>query len=211
MQSRAMKFIRSILSASCAGAILFGAAAASSAPGPSGRDKSLAGPIYNPATNSYFQLFEHPGAQTSHFYTWASANGRAATKVYKGKRGRLAVIRDPKDLEFVRANFSLPGATWIGLRFYCKYRKLLWSDGKMQGPKAQGMWHPKSWHRTAVRCASRGYMPIYLSGNDSAGIYWQASGPAKGFQTFLVEFPAPKTPKEASRNSGQTTKTGTQP
>lgn len=205
-----MKSFRSILSASCAGAIIF-ATAASAAPGSSGRDKSLAGPIYNPATDSYYQLFEHPGAHTHQYYTWAGANGRAAGKIYKGKRGRLAVIRDAKTLEFVRANFSLPGAAWIGLRFFCKYRKLLFSDGQLQGPKAQGMWHPKSWHRTETRCADKGYMPVYLSGRDPSGVFWQASGPNKGFQMYLVEYPAPKKSKSASRKSGDTTKTGAQP
>jgi hypothetical protein len=163
----------------------------------------VAGPFYNAETDSYFELFgrskgNHRG------WPWRKANEFANSKQYKGQRGRLALIRSHEILNFVRETFTISGASWIGARYYCKYSKLLWSDGKLESPKAPGMWHGQ-WHRTNVRCANRGYMPLYLTPPERGGIYWQASGPQKWFNYYLVEYPAPKKQKDASQKSDETT------
>ena len=198
-----MKLIRAILSYSCGGAVILGITAASFAADPPKKREALAGPFYNAETKSYFQLYRHPSG-TIRGYNWAAANDRAIRKIYKGERGHLAIVKDPKTLEFVRERFSLSGATWIGGRFFCKYSKLMWADGKSQNPKVSGMWHER-WHRTEVRCGNRGYMPIYLTSPRAGGVFWQASGPAKQFYYYLVEFPAPKKSKDISQNSKETT------
>ena len=194
-----MKLIRAILSCSCGGAVILGIAAASFAANPPKKHEALAGPFYNAETKSYFQLFRHPSG-TIRGYNWATANDRALRKHYKGERGRLAIIKDPKTLEFVREKFSISGATWIGGRYFCKYSKLLWADGKLQTPRVSGMWHAQ-WHRTDVRCANAGYMPIYLTSPDRGGVFWQASGPKKAFYYYLVEYPTPKKSQDVSQSS----------
>lgn len=207
-----MKIIRTILSVSCVGAFIFGIAAASFAAEP-GRDVPMADPFYNPETNSYFQMFHQPLD-----LNWAKANARARQKRYKGQSGRLAIVRDLKTLAFVREKFSkhwnsfrsANDEVWIGVRFFCKYRKLLWVDGKLQGPKAQGMWH-RPWHRTNNRCGGRGYMSVYLTAASNGTALWQASGPSKAFHYYLVEYSAPNKSKDVSQNSNDTTITGAKP
>ena len=76
---------------------------------------SQSGPIYNPATKSYFQLFDDnllPG-------NWEAARKRAATKSYNGVRGRLAVVDSMETHNFILRNFGLnwrEASVWIGLR-----------------------------------------------------------------------------------------------
>jgi hypothetical protein len=163
---------------------------------------SLGGPIYNAETNSYFQLFNHPNDAVN--YNWAEANARAIRKSYKGKKGRLAIVKDRKTLEFVRENFPLTGETWIGAKLFCKYRMLMWVDGDIQAPKSAGMWH-RQWFRTRkINCdqgLSGRYMPIYLTKSGDGPALWQASGPAKSFKYYLVEYPAPKKSKDVSQSS----------
>ena len=198
-----MNLIRAILSYSCGAALLLGSTTASFA-ATSKLDKPVAGPYYNSETNSYFQLFRHSNPAMGH--NWFKANGLAKRKFHKGERGHLAIVRDRQTLEFVRDKFPKMGNAYIGLRFFCKYRKLLWDDGKFQGPKASGMWHP-SWARGGVKngCGPEGFMSIYLTGSDPRGMLWQATGPAKVRTYFLVEYPAPKKSKDVSQSSKETT------
>ena len=195
---------RAILSVFCGGAVFLGAV--SSAAAASARDRgSVAGPFYNAETNSYFQLFQHTRRGAS--FRWAQAHAQAKHKSHKGEHGHLALIKDPKTLEFIREKFPHPGDTWIGLRYFCKFSKLMWVDGELQGPKAAGMWHPQ-WHRTTARCEGKTYMPIYLTTPAEGGVYWQASGPMKGLNYYLVEYPGPKKPEDVSQNMKGSTKPG---
>jgi hypothetical protein len=193
-----------ILSYFCCGACIFGVATASIAAGPE-KNRSIAGPFYNPETNSYFQIYEK---NTS---TWDKMNKFATRLRYKGQRGHLAIIKDPQILKFVQKNFSKfwraggGHEVWIGLRYFCKYSKLMWVDGKLQGPKVSGMWHPQ-WYRTPIRCSNRGYMPVYLIPRGRGSLFWQASGPNKGFSHYMVEYPAADKSKKISQNTTETPK-----
>jgi hypothetical protein len=199
-----MNMKRFLLSLFCGGSVILGVTAAA-APRVSGSEGA---PIYNAETNSYFQRFTHP--QEGANYSWPEANAEAMRKIYKGEWGRLAVVKDPKILEFVRHNFSLTEETWIGGRFSCKYRKLVWVDGDVQTPRVAGMWH-RQWYRSPrINCnqglSSGHYMSMFLTGHLAGGpAYWQASGPAKSFKYYLVEYPAPKKSKDVSQNSKETT------
>jgi hypothetical protein len=191
---------RVILSFICGGSVILGITATSFAETPSQVNDSQGGPFYNAETKSYFQLFNHPIRGGT--YSWAEANARAIRKRHKGERGRLAMVKDPKTLEFVREKFSLPQDTWIGVRFFCKYSKLLWADGKLQSPKVSGMWHSK-WHRSETRCDGAGYMPIYLTAPGNGGVFWQASGPNMAHNFYLVEYPALKNSEDVSQSSNE--------
>ena len=142
-------------------------------------------PIYNPETKSYFELrVDLPKPPN-----WNTAARYARTKVFKGVRGRLAVVKDLQTHSFLQANFEIREEAWIGLRYFCSFRKLVWADGTEQPRTALKMWS-KKWYRTDVRCGKQNiqYMPIYYLPN-AKGFRWQASGPAKYFVSYFVEYP----------------------
>ena len=142
-------------------------------------------PIYNPKTKSYFELRTDLPKPPQ----WRTAEPYARTKFFKGVRGRLAVVADLDTHSFLQANFPLSEEAWIGLRFFCGFRKLVWPDGTEQPRNAFSMWH-KPWHRSNITCRTDNiqYMPIhYLP--QSRGFRWQASGPEKYFVSYFVEYP----------------------
>lgn len=141
-------------------------------------------PVYNEATKSYFELrVDLPPP-----YYWGTAVKYARTKRYKGVRGRLAVVRDLETHSFLQANFDVREEVWIGLRYYCSFRKLVWSDGTEQPRSKFKMWARK-WHRTKIRCGKTRiqFMPIYYLPSQQ-GFRWQAAGPSKQFASYLVEY-----------------------
>ena len=114
-------------------------------------------PIYNPHTRSYFELrVDLPKPPQ-----WRNAVRYARTKTFEGVRGRLAIVDDLKAHSFLRANFTLNEQAWIGLRFFCGVRKLVWADSEIHDRKAFKAW-AHQWHRTNIRCRSQpiSYMPV---------------------------------------------------
>lgn len=141
-------------------------------------------PIYNPHTKSYFELrtdLPYPSR-------WPDAVKHARSKVFKGTRGRLAVVRDLKTHSFLKANFHLNRQAWIGMRFFCGVRKLVWVDGQEHSRRAFKVW-ARNWHRTRINCKTTriAYMPMYYTESDY-GFRWQASGPKKSFISYFVEY-----------------------
>lgn len=155
-------------------------------------------PIYNPASKSYFQLVRNTGRSV-----WADAYKTALAQTYKGVRGRLAVVDSLETHQFISENFDLSrGAVWIGLRYWCDYRMLMWNDQRPYSPADPG--HFQAWHPQWIRggyentsCASwwakdKAYMAVYYETFDGLGARWKAIGPQKGFGRILVEFPLPQ-------------------
>lgn len=142
-------------------------------------------PIYNPHSKSWFELRVDLPTPSN----WRSAVKFARRQTFKGVRGRLAIVRDLETHSFLRANFDALGATWIGLRYFCSFRKLVWTDGTEHPRKAFKMW-AKKWYRSNVRCGKQRiqYMPIYYRPT-RLGFKWQASGPEKYFVSYFVEYP----------------------
>lgn len=143
-------------------------------------------PIYNEATKSYIA---HAIVPTGHS-TWLAARRYARSLSFGGVRGRLAIVDSGDRMKFIHDNFDVDHATWVGARFFCKGRKLLWENGKIQKRGDYTRWHRK-WNRTQIKCPTVAFMPLYLT-PEKEGFYWQASGPAKGFKPILVEFPTGK-------------------
>lgn len=152
-------------------------------------------PIYNPASKTYFQLFddnEHPG-------NWEAARSRANMKAYKGVRGRLAVVDSPETHAFLLRAFDLDQrhlSVWIGLRYWCSARLLQWEDGRPfspADPEHFRLWHAQ-WARADAdacnftRSTKVGFAPVYYR-TISGLTRWQAVGAAKYFSYYLVEFP----------------------
>lgn len=150
------------------------------------------GPIYNSKNDTYYELrndnFNQSGITVADS-NWGSANRRAGTKFYKGRRGRLAIVKDRQVLGFIQKNFDVREQSFIGLRFFCKFRKLLWVTGEVH-PMHKAFWAAR-WHRTKIRCLNNPrmkYMGVYLTPK-SQGVLWQAAGIAKGFFGYFVEYP----------------------
>ena len=150
-------------------------------------------PIYNPASKSYFQLL----TQTTRKQGWGNARRAALSKTFKGARGRLAVIDRPETHRFILQNFDLRKPIWIGLRYWCRFRMLEWNGRQPYSPGDPGhfqAWHPQ-WSRSSESmCKSywrkeNAYMPFYYQPLGARNARWQASGPAKVFGRFLVEYP----------------------
>lgn len=151
---------------------------------PPGSRAVPAKPVYNEATKSYFEL----RVDLPQPYYWRNAVKYARTRRFGGVRGRLAVVKDLETHSFLQANFDVREEVWIGLRYYCSFRKLVWSDGTEQPRSKFKMWARK-WHRTNIRCGKTGiqYMPVYYLPS-STGFKWQASGPSKQFASYIVEY-----------------------
>jgi hypothetical protein len=150
--------------------------------------KANSGPVYNDATKSYFELRNYSG-RPRNGWSWRTTTRAAGRHMYKGARGRLAVVDSPETMAFIERHIRLPRETWIGLRLFCHNRQLVWVNGETQGRARFTAWHP-SWHRTKIRCGNNNltYMPIYMVPT-SGGYRWQASGPAKNLKQYLVEYP----------------------
>ncbi len=153
-------------------------------------------PIYNPHTKSYFELrVDLPNRPQ-----WRTAVRYARTKIYKGVRGRLAVVKDLETHSFLRANFPLLEEAWIGMRFLCNVRKLVWENGEVHERSAFKVWG-RQWARNPkLTCRSQriDYMPVFYTRSDK-GFRWQASGPEKYFVSYFVEYPTgAKDPKSAA-------------
>lgn len=143
--------------------------------------------VYYPGTKNYYQLVEYPTGQGRN---WWQAEQEAESWTYKGVRGRLAVVSNRDLEEFLRNTFAPKVEAWIGLRYWCNYRKLQWVTGELHPQSAYSNWHP-NWNRDpSVSCGSGiSYMPVYYTGRASGGFLWQAAGEAKVFESYFVEYP----------------------
>ena len=167
-------------------------------------------PIYDPVSKSYFQLFndnKHPG-------TWAAARVRAESKIYKRIRGRLAEVRNPEIHEFILNHFDIKSErvdVWIGLRYWCKLRMLQWGRSKPFSPSEPNQF--RAWHAVWQRhpdlpggvcgmtaSSSAGYVPVHYRTLNGV-TRWQASGIAKFFSYYLVEYPAGEEKPEQDQTS----------
>lgn len=153
-------------------------------------------PVYFPHTKSYFVMKETYNSHHVGQY-WLANEKFAQSLTYKGARGRLAIVRDKETHEFIAKTFRPRYSTWIGLRFFCRYRKLMWVDGTIHPLGAFKIWH-KQWYRNKVTsCSNAGqlvegaFMPVYYTWTES-GPVWQAAGTNKGFEFALIEYPTGK-------------------
>ncbi len=141
-------------------------------------------PIYNPHTKSYFELRVDLPMPPN----WSTANKYARTRIFKGVRGRLAVVKDIETHSFLKANFEAKEEVWIGLRFFCSVRKLVWVNGEVHPRNAFKVW-AKKWYRTKYKCSTNNFkwMPVYYLPT-AKGFRWQAPGPQKYYASYLVEY-----------------------
>lgn len=164
---------------------------------PAGSTPVPQGPYFDARTGSYFELRLSKGIKPN----WHNTMALASQLTYKGRRGRLAVVKDIETLDFLRENFRFNDETWIGLRFFCGFRKLLWVTGEIQPLNSPGMWAPQWYANPRIRCraTSLEYMPVFITQETGSGVVsLQATGPAKYQESYIVEYPAPPSDEKAS-------------
>jgi hypothetical protein len=153
-------------------------------------------PIYDPASKSYFELVKLTHAEAPKHYipgmNWAEAEAYATQRVYKGVRGRLAVIKslETHSLIFTKLRPS-DNITAIGLRYFCKSRKAQWSNGDFLEVRDFQAWS-RTWNQAGeIGCSERGYMSIAYT-SVAEGFRWIAKGGLKAFAELLIEYPTGK-------------------
>jgi len=158
---------------------------------------TTAQPVYFEHTKGYYELIEiGPGYSIrgqAPEIKWERAEKWAMTRVHKGTRGRLAVVRDAETMEFLRQTFKPPQKTWIGLRYFCRLNRLLWTDGEEHPTTAYRGWM-QPW-RAPGSCMNGSsmteYAPVFISAVQE-GFRWQAHGESKEFNYLFVEYPTGK-------------------
>ena len=140
--------------------------------------------VYNEATKSYFEL----RTLSANVATppWPNIRARARSHRFKNVAGRLAMVRNRQIATFLRENFELIHPTWIGGRYLCAARKLIWEDGTIQKRRDGWLWLRK-WYHGKAPCQSGQYMPVLLR-QFRKKIFWQAVGANVGVRSYLVEY-----------------------
>lgn len=143
---------------------------------------------------SYYQLvtdFSKDGSGA----TWEDARTLAAKRTYKGRKGRLAMMDSAALQQWVLSTFNLvergySGNTWIGIRYWCNFRKLTDINGATYSFQSFNAWDSPWYRDGGTRCDTNPklpYMGVYIHGVASR---WQAAGYLKRFPHYLVEYPA---------------------
>lgn len=161
--------------------------------------------VYFPGTKSYYEMVLVRSGDSIRGPSipeigWKKAHLRASERSYKGTRGRLAVVRTPELNRFLMESFRPNQAVWIGLRYWCKFNRLQWVDGKFHDRKNWANWDVQ-WNQQGVNRGSnvgtRGcgrkdeFWPVhYWPVRD--GFRWNATGNDKEFYAYFVEYPTGK-------------------
>ena len=141
--------------------------------------------LYDPSSESYFEVIRNPKRQLSQ---WRHVRPAANKRTYKGIRGRLAVIKSRATHEFLRKNLGIPFNAWIGLRYHCSSGKLVWVTGEIlrRGVDFE-IWHRKSGGRGFCK-TGHPYLAVFYM-NEGKRLYWRTTGPDKFEPGAVIEYP----------------------
>ena len=158
-------------------------------------------PMYNPETKSYFENFSATGGiyDLEHRYNWNAAKRIAASRVFKGVRGRLAIVKTKETNDFIIKNLKPEDGTWIGLQYRCDLQTLRWVNGDFWPLTGYAYWNTPwnaagtTWKTTErSQCLSSAqWMGVHYWGREN-GHHWNANGPGKEFWLMIVEYPTGK-------------------
>jgi hypothetical protein len=149
-------------------------------------------PIYDPTSKNYFELIEIKGGAP-----YDRALRMARKKTYKGFRGRLAIIRSASTQQNIDRCLMPDREAWIGLRFSCTRRVLLWADGKLLRPdKDYVNWGP-NWHYAkdhppcypGDKFAGVTLSPISQAGYAGEGLSWFVISSRHSVVYSIIEYP----------------------
>lgn len=161
-------------------------------------------PVYNPETKSYFELHRPKGQVAKVGIAWPEASKIAAGKNYRGVRGRLAVVKTAATDKFLRETFKSSTAAWIGLRYWCGFKRLQWITGEIHGlnkfQRWGTTWNIKGRNRALssmlAECPARaGGTPYFLGihyWNLKSGFNWNANSLNTGLNALFIEYPTGK-------------------
>ena len=156
-------------------------------------------PFYDETSGSYFQLIS-----PQRTFGWPLARDDAGRRSYAGRKGRLAVIKSNKTYNNIMKNLYADAHddTWIGLEYLCDARALAWVDGTLYKPGEFAYWGDQ-WSRSdfAEECINEN-MGVTLSPGFS--YHWLAWSKGKGFDWYLVEYPAPDNKKTSDASKPAT-------
>lgn len=159
-------------------------------PGPLGRV------VYDPSSGSYFEIIRNKNNKWAG--TWPVARAAVNKRIYKGIRGRLAVVKTRATHNFLRKNLGIPFDAWIGLRYHCSTRKLVWVTGETlrRGVDLE-VWHRQFYYEGRNVCnvgSTTTYLVVFYMGMERKGmkgsrLYWRISGPNHALIGALIEYP----------------------
>lgn len=153
--------------------------------------------VYHEPTDTYFELVnrleQYPESRNSQ---WPMVKEWAERRMYKDRRGRLAVVDTREKNNFLRDTFKPSRAAWIGLRYFCENNGLMWVNGKrLDRAKFQNwgvVWNVEGGKANNVNrvtsCTQIPYRGVHYWPVD-AGFRWNANGSGKSFDFFFVEYP----------------------
>ena len=160
-------------------------------------------PLYNPETKSYFEL-HFPGEGMSYGespeFNWRDAREYAPSRVFRGVRGRLAIVKTKETNDFIVKNLKPGCCPWIGLYFSCAERTLVWVTGEIWPLTAYNNWS-RIWNVMGTHpnkpSAKQGCTPggppsgVHYWGPD--GQYkWNTNSANKAFHNMIIEYPTGK-------------------
>jgi hypothetical protein len=165
-------------------------------------------PVYNPGSKSYFELYSPDATDPkkrpvplSGGIDWIRAAKMAQKKSMKGVRGRLATVNTSQIHEFLPKTFDSAGPVWIGLRYWCRYRKLQWITGSIHPRGGFQKWG-RIWNETAVAPTDppkRAGCPNHKTHtlgvhywSVDQGFFWNSNGRFKQFNALFIEYPTGK-------------------
>lgn len=157
-------------------------------------------PLYEPTTQSYFELVTVKkeekvfSVRQDAEVRWEVAEQLARKRMFKGRRGRLAVVRSYEVYTFLLREFRTDLPAWIGLRYFCADRQLRWTSGATFKKGDFQAWHPK-WDQSVpnsgcigTRGGERPFMPVSFT-SAADGFRWTAVGGIKEYRRYFVEYP----------------------
>lgn len=117
---------------------------------------------------------------------WAQAREEAQRITHQGQRARLAVIPNMQVHACVSQKLvpKAKSEAWIGLRYWCPYRKLQWATGEMRAHSKPSPWALR-WSRYGT-CQTQ-YTGVYYTTDTKR---WQAVESTKRFRYMIVEYPS---------------------
>ncbi len=146
---------------------------------PSDDGAFTAGPYYNSATQSYFELVRVSPK------TWPEAQYEATLYSHNGTPGRLAVISRPETHMFIVRNFIFNENTWIGLEYDCETSTLIWNNGIAVARNDFSNWDPEA--RTQVTlCENAESLHTFINGG---AFDWSLSTSNTFADLILIEYP----------------------
>lgn len=162
------------------------------------QEKNIIKTAYHAPSDTYFQLVGDVVNRTG-TGKWAYAVAKAERMEHKGRQGRLAVVDNADLHRWIVNTFDFEDQVWIGLRYWCAARMLVWANGREHPSSGFGAWRA-IWYRDSWSQCQKNqipYMGVYYDGNTYR---WRATGPKKRFHYYLVEYPPASRPQQAESN-----------